>query len=568
MTNASKRAWGFLAVVACAFALAPGSRAQTACQGTVGPDVIVGDITGPANYTATGTLEALSLGTTSCNQGTVGVGWHSNTNQHPVIGGELYRFKIVNGAGHFDMVGLSWLKHGFYAESQTLCCNNCQPTDGSNLGVGCSDPYTGDRNGTQSLLGPRYQVNPHSGYFTYPPPRPSGGNTGRLQVEVGDLEPTNGSTTRYFANAEYVAPDDATQGHNNNNCSYRGITVSGSGSAWTFGFTGSTHRELPAILAWPTCESGVTVNSIQLPGDGLVMIGFKTTNLGNGQFHYEYMLFNMNADLAMGSFSVPIPAGVALSNIEFHDITYRGGDGIGGTNYDGTDWPAVNAGGSLTWATTPKSVNPNANAIRWATAYSFRFDANTAPVTGALLIGTFKDAGSVQTNGDSPGAPGSVGTSFCPGDGTLSTLCPCFNFGATGHGCANSVNTAGAVLTAVGTVSPDTVVFTASGELPTALSIVLQGTTSNPNGLVFGDGVRCVGGTLKRLYVKSAVAGTITAPAGGDLSVTARSAALGDVIPPGATRYYQTYYRDANPTFCASPPGDTFNVTDGLIIVW
>src|SRR4029077_13293255 len=123
---------------------------------------------------------------------------------------------------------------------------------------------------------------------------------------------------------------------------------------------------------------------------------------------------------------------------------------------------------------------------------------------------------------------------------------------------------AGAVLTAVGSVSPDTVVFTASGELPTALSIVLQGTTSSPNGLVFGDGLRCVGGTLKRLYVKSAVGGTITAPAGGDLSVTARSAALGDVIPPGATRYFQTYYRDANPTFCASPPGDTFNVTDGL----
>jgi len=67
---------------------------------------------------------------------------------------------------------------------------------------------------------------------------------------------------------------------------------------------------------------------------------------------------------------------------------------------------------------------------------------------------------------------------------------------------------------------------------------------------------------------RALVAGTITAPAGGDPSVTARSAALGDVIPPGATRYYQTYYRDASATFCPNPPGDTFNVTDGLIVVW
>src|SRR5260221_2921087 len=210
--------------------LAGRGAAQTPCQGTVGPDVIVGDITGPANYTSGSGLEALSLGTTSCNQGTVGVGWHSNTNQHPGIGGELYRFKVVNGAGRFEQVGLSWLKHGFFAESQQLCCNNCVPTDGTNLGVGCSDPYTGDRNGTQSLLGPRYQVNPHTGFFTYPPPHPSGGNTGRLQVEVSDLEPTSGSTTAYFANSEYLPPDDATQGHNNNNCSYRGVTVSGSGT--------------------------------------------------------------------------------------------------------------------------------------------------------------------------------------------------------------------------------------------------------------------------------------------------------------------------------------------------
>ncbi len=539
MIKTAKRAFGFFAVAACTWLVASSASAQTGCQGTNGPDVIVGDITGPANYSSTGTLEALSLGTTSCNQGTVPLGWHANTNQHPVIGGELYRWKVINGAGHFDQLGLSWLKHGFFAE-----------TDGTVLGVRCSDPYTGDRNGTQSLCGPRYQVNPNTGFFIYPPPHPSGGNTGRIQVDVSQLD-ASGSGTRYFANCQYIAPDDAMGGHGNNNASYREVVANGSGTAWSFGFSGTTHREVPAIRAWQVCETGVTVNNVQIPSEGLLILGYKATDLGNGQYHYEYALYNMNSDKSVGSFALPVPANVTLSNIGFNDVTYRGGDGIGGVTYDGTDWPSTNTGGTLSWATTPFASNPNANAIRWGTTYTFPFDAI-----------------SLQTTGDVPGGTITAGTPFCYGDGSLAAVCPCFNLGNPGMGCANSVNSAGAHLATAGTASPDTVVFTASGELPTALSIILQGDNVAPNGVNFGDGIRCVAGTLKRLYVKTASGGAFSAPQGGDPSVTARSAALGDPIAPGSTRYYQSYYRDANATFCTDPPGGTFNVTNAISIVW
>ncbi|MEY2784890.1 MAG: hypothetical protein RL277_1097, partial [Planctomycetota bacterium] len=37
---------------------------------------------------------------------------------------------------------------------------------------------------------------------------------------------------------------------------------------------------------------------------------------------------------------------------------------------------------------------------------------------------------------------------------------------------------------------------------------------------------------------------------------------------PGTTRWYQAYYRDANPGFCPNPPGSTFNISSGLVIVW
>ena len=39
---------------------------------------------------------------------------------------------------------------------------------GSALGVGCSDPYGSGLNGSQNGLGPRYEVNPHTGVFPYP----------------------------------------------------------------------------------------------------------------------------------------------------------------------------------------------------------------------------------------------------------------------------------------------------------------------------------------------------------------------------------------------------------------
>jgi hypothetical protein len=83
-------------------------------------------------------------------------------------------------------------------------------------------------------------------------------------------------------------------------------------------------------------------------------------------------------------------------------------------------------------------------------------------------------------------------------------------------------------------------------------------------GVTFGDGVRCVGGSLKRLYVHNASAGSVIAPTGADDPVTVRSSALGDTIHACETRYYQVYYRDSNLGFCAGG----FNVGSGLKATW
>jgi hypothetical protein len=156
---------------------------------------------------------------------------------------------------------------------------------------------------------------------------------------------------------------------------------------------------------------------------------------------------------------------------------------------------------------------------------------------------------------------------FCFGDGTVAS-CPCGNTGLHGHGCDNSAATGGARLFTTGTTQPDALVLHSAGELPSALSVFLQGNAPVPGSASFGDGLRCVGGSLKRLYVNSASSGAANAPGAGDLSITAQSAALGDPIAPGSTRYYQTYYRDPNLAFCPPPQGDAWNVTNGVIVVW
>ncbi len=158
-------------------------------------------------------------------------------------------------------------------------------------------------------------------------------------------------------------------------------------------------------------------------------------------------------------------------------------------------------------------------------------------------------------------------TPFCFGDG-IRAACPCDNFGAPGHGCENSSGTGGALLTVSGvaSLSGDTVQFTSAGEPPTSLSIALQGDAA-VEPVSYGDGLRCTGGVLKRLFVRNAAGGSFVAPQGSDPSVSAASMTAGDPITSGSTRIYQVYYRDPTASFCPSP-GSTFNISNAVAVAW
>src|SRR5205823_423456 len=142
-----------------------------------------------------------------------------------------------------------------------------------------------------------------------------------------------------------------------------------------------------AIQAWADNDSSVTLTTVSLPESGLVTrywVGGRASDNGNGTWHYEYAVFNLNSNRAVGSFTVPVAPGVAVSNFGFHAPFYHSGE-----PYSNDIWSSIRTGSAASFSTTDYASDPDANAIRWGTLYNFRFDASSAPTTGALTLGLF-----------------------------------------------------------------------------------------------------------------------------------------------------------------------------------
>ncbi len=151
---------------------------------------------------------------------------------------------------------------------------------------------------------------------------------------------------------------------------------------------------------------------------------------------------------------------------------------------------------------------------------------------------------------------------YCFGDGS-GTACPCAPPSPSGVGCLNSFGTGGLLAdSGSNSVSGDSLVLSASGLATNSSTLFFQGTTQQSGGLgvVFGDGLRCVGGTVIRLGTKIASGGVASYPGVGDMSVSVRG-----LIPiGGGLRHYQGWYRNAA-AFCTA---STFNLTNGLSVTW
>jgi hypothetical protein len=398
-----------------------------------GPDVIVGDLNGLAQFgSASGGYVGLAVGTDSCNAGTVDLNWFQNpNNDHPVIPQNLYRMSggTTNDV-RFEQIGQSSVKHAFTALTQNLCGFGCNGVGGSRLGSGCSDPYGASLNSGPGL-GSRAWINPFTGFY----PRNDSatpnnfhadhthlGPSHRILTQITDLSTTNNPGATYYAEGQYITPHEYAWCQSNpgqcnqyNNVSYRRYNVIGTASPFSFSPAASTVRQQAAIAAW---TGSTQVHLRPDPGnDGIGIVAYKVTNTSPGVWHYEYAIYNQNIDRAIASFSVPIGAGVTLSNVGFHAPPQHpgwSGDGtVGNQGFSSTPWTPSQVGGAITWATESFAQNQNANALRWGTMYNYRFDSNRPPTNVDATVGFFKTGNpvTVQVQGPSPVAVSNVSIS-------------------------------------------------------------------------------------------------------------------------------------------------------------
>ena len=546
------------ALVAAALLIAPAFAVQ-------GPDVVVSRLGfdgGNSNdfvyYGQSGGLAAYSFATTSCNIGNQTLIWQSSGTAHPVIGQNIFRLKD----GRFEQLGQSWLKHGFCAVNENSC-GSCQGTPCSTLGIGCADTYWGTLNDGQGG-GPKWLVNAATGAHTHGGGSPSGPSAirGRLQIPVGDVTPAQNLGARYFAEGQYVTADDSQAGNHKNNASWREIQFS-SVSNMT-GVSTTMHVGQPGIHAWKSVDPAVTIVEMMVPDEGgagvhgWYFLGYRVTENLDGTWNYNYALQNLTSDRGVRSFVLPLSSGAQISNVYFRGVPYHSGE-----PYDNTPWAYTAGGGEFGWASTQTHAqNANANAIRWGNLFTFSFNSESAPVAGTAEMDLFKPGSpSILTAPvlvPDTGVP-SVGTSFCFGDGT-GLQCPCLNLGELGHGCENEVFTSGSLLRGSGSASiaANDLDFTVARSTPSQPGLFFQGDNAINGGLgvAFGDGIRCAGGNVRRIQVR-------TASAQGDVSSTASVSTAG-AVNPGDTKRYQWWYRDPG----TSPCGNFFNFSNGLEVTW
>ncbi|MFN0008097.1 MAG: hypothetical protein ACKVXR_09340 [Planctomycetota bacterium] len=169
------------------------------------------------------------------------------------------------------------------------------------------------------------------------------------------------------------------------------------------------------------------------------------------------------------------------------------------------------------------------------------------------------------------------GTQSGFGDGSMGN-CPCLNNSTVpGRGCQHSDSAgafggAGGLLFATGKASvavdagggPESLTLRAiEMRRPPTVCVFWQGTVALAVPVIAGDGLRFIGGALRRIGIKPGCNGKASYGAGLlDVPVS-----VSGLIPAaGGTRHYQVAFRDGAPAFCL--PAETVNWTNMVSIPW
>jgi len=351
--------------------------------------------------------------------------------QHPYLIWNLYR---IDANGQVSQIGRSGVKHAFLT-TNTSCAEN--PGNGHILGRGCMDTYGVGNNDSTSDLGPRNEIIPNKGLWgrcgsvydrncdgiSSGSPQcddatcGSNGSTGssswfRMVVNEQDISTTVNPGATFLFESWYIVRDDINIF---NTMMTRPVTFSWNGSSW-----GNPAEGNPSLLGSaidrivPRGTNTATERSSEIndPEYGHARTVTKVTDLGGGQWRYDYYVMNFDYAVPVTegsepnlrvlsndgfvSFSVAVPTGVTLSSISFND----------GDRNSANDWTMTNSNGLLEWRAQTNGNSP-VNALNWGTMYRFSFVANAAPANSISAIAS--PAAEVAQTILAPAAGGGMG---------------------------------------------------------------------------------------------------------------------------------------------------------------
>ncbi|MBL8299122.1 MAG: hypothetical protein JNN30_12355 [Rhodanobacteraceae bacterium] len=326
-----------------------------------------------------------------------------DNDQHPNLIWNLYRIDANN---RIEQIGRSGVKHAFVT-TNTGCDNSGPGSGGSTgaiLGLACSDTYGTGNNDSNGDLGPRNEIIPARGEWgrcgsIFDPncdlsADPSGNTNYSQRMITRESQLTAGGT--YFMESWYIVREDINI---YNTMASRPVTFS-YGASWSMS-NGTPQLLGPVINRWvsPTTANPNQKNVEVASAEGHTRVAVNVVDLGNGAWRYDYAVMNLDFARAVTQgtskysddsdpaqrfrvihnfgfdrFSVPLPAGVTVSSLEFND----------GELDAANDWTATTSGGSVTW-TAPVNPTPPANTpavlnpLNWGTMFRFSFVANQAP---------------------------------------------------------------------------------------------------------------------------------------------------------------------------------------------
>ncbi len=384
---------------------------------TEGPDVQVCGLYSVTQFARSGSLNGLSVATVSYNAGDTNLDWYSDPDpRHPFIAYNLYRLSEER----VEQIGVSYIKHGFLATNTGECesYNACNGGFGQELFPDCSDTYGAGLNASGFYLAPRYEVNPWTGKWVFDTSelntnRSRSGIDKLMIVHDDDLDPGLNPGMTWYAEGYYVAADDVNP---MNSASYRPTgtpeyidRMGNSNDEWRLTSPNTPPTVGFVIQEWGGQESIVGFSDNPQKGvdiDGRCVLSSKAFDNGDGTWNYEYALYNVDLDRQVGTFSVPIPAGVNITNIDFWGVPHYEAFNASlqeeerAIAIDSAPWTWTIEDGNLVFSTTT-------NPLRWGMMFNFRFTADIAPEDGDIAVGAFRSGDEFITVNKVPSKPSS-----------------------------------------------------------------------------------------------------------------------------------------------------------------